>query len=203
MAKFNPDKDLEIDGRTFTRNTLRVLHYILEEIKAETKAEGRKAWRHEDFVHLMERLIKENEPVVPVAEAGAEVELTREMCIDAGKTAFAEDVARKDNPHPEGSKYYEWWDIGWHDAEREKKIAGGGIIAAVQGRRRAEANVITEGFRVQRKEKSVVTEWDDTLHQYAKEGHGTIFATYDEALAMAEKLRAGTTGIIKVISTKD
>ena len=196
---FNPAKDLEIDGYAFTRNTLRVLLHVLEEMKSE----GRKSWKHEDFVHLIERLIKEAEAPLAVTETEGEVELDRDACIALGKQAFAEGVARKDNPHPEATKLNEWWDIGWHDAERAKKIAGGGIIAAVQGRRRADSDVVTEGFRVQRKVRSEITEWNDALHQYAPEGQGTIYADYDEALAMAEKLQVGTTGIVSVVSTKD
>lgn len=204
---FDPDTDLELDGRAFTRNVLRVLLHVLDRMKAE----GHKSWKHQDFVQLIETMLEELAPKAAEAEvaetAGGEGEELpaghdRGSCIIAGKTAFEKGMPRNSNPHGEGTELRRWWDIGWHDAERAKKVAGGGTVS-IQTGRRAELQLVEGGYRIQRKEDSIVTEWDDILHQYAKDGQGSVYSDYDEALAMAEKLRAGTTGIVKVISVKE
>ena len=197
--KIHPGDILESDSEVFTRNVLRVMRMFLEEVKAD----GRKSWKQDDLIQLLDNMLDSVGPHEVAAEAEVEILLgdDRESCIAAGKKGFETGVKRTDNPQEEGTNLRRWWDIGWHDAERAVKVADGGTVTTQSGRQLGIKQAET-GYRIQRKENSVISEWDDILHQYADEGRGSIFSDYDEAIAMAEKLKIGASGIIKVITVK-
>jgi hypothetical protein len=205
--KFNPKTDLEHDADAFSRNVLRVLRHVIEQIKAD----GRKSWKYDDIIHLLDNLIHDiSAAPTPSSQSDVDIALPqndnnsddRAGCIAAGKAAFIAKQARQTNPYAESTEQRRWWDIGWHDAERAKKVAKGGTVTTQSGRQ-LEIKRALSGYRIQRKENSIVSEWDDILHQYAAVGNGTIFEDYDEALAMMEKLRIGASGIISLIPTDD
>ena len=58
-------------------------------------------------------------------------------------------------------------------------------------------------YRVQVKEESVISEWDDVLHQYTSEGNGTKIADYDEAMVLAEQVKRSTCGVVSVITVEN
>lgn len=213
--RFNPDTLLESDNRLFAVNTLKVLRYIMLRMKVE----GRKSWKHEDLIHLMEKLIAEaghpsETPVapsqtaassiagkIPQPSAPAELPEEREDCIIAGKSAFTGGAVRNSNPYTQGSDQYKWWDIGWHDAERARKADSGGTVA-IQSGRDTSLKKDRIYYRIQLKENSIITEWNEPLHQYSEQGHGTLFMDYDEAQSVADLLAKSASGIVSVIAVK-
>lgn len=214
-AKSPPSlSELPPQEQAFTRSVLRVMLRVLARMKTDPHAH----WRFPEIVQLLQTMAAECTPeaVTPVsappkpaqpapesAEEGEEdLEVTRERCLAAGKTAFAEGVARRANPHGKGLNERKWWDIGWHDAERAEDLASGtGVV--IQAGRRIEAQTEEKGFRVQCVDHSEITEWEEILHQYGKAGQGTVYATYDEALMVANRLQQAASGKMRVISTED
>ncbi|OQW95494.1 MAG: hypothetical protein BWK79_02285 [Beggiatoa sp. IS2] len=190
MTDSDIDNQLRLDTQThikFACDVLRVLRHLVKRIRME----HRKTWKTEDLLQLIDVLIQE------ITTGVTEEDKQREAFIAAGKEAFAANIGRAANPHPKESKYHAWWDTGWRDAEREKTKT-----TAVPPKRplHLETATASRRYRVQINHKSEILEWNETLHMYVNKGGGTLFTDYDEALALANRLKSDTKGTVSVIT---
>ena len=176
----------------FACEVLRVLHSVIRRMKME----HHRSWTTSDLLALLETLI------VEINTGVTEEDKMREHLLAKGKAAFRAGRPRNINPYQRENdpQYYNWWDMGWHDGERQKSMSAGTAVEIHQGRikgKKGEGKNQT-GYRIQHIFKSNITEWNETLHQYSPEGAGTIFHDFEEVSFIAEHLKPGAEGHIQI-----
>ncbi|MCP4699642.1 MAG: hypothetical protein GY862_22750 [Gammaproteobacteria bacterium] len=190
MPDNNVDHQLKLETHAqieFASDTLRVIYELVHRIKTERK----KSWKSDDILKLLDTML------VEIATGVTAEDRLRASYIAAGKAAFSKGAARSDNPHKQNRTWQTWWDTGWRDAQCAQKNAS---EAATVQKIRVKPTEISRYYKVQLIKDSVVSEWDEVLHQYTSEGHGTKFPDHDDAMIMAEHLKPGAEGIVSVIT---
>jgi ribosome modulation factor len=169
---------------------LRALRYLLKRIKLE----GRKSWKVDELIGLLEDML------IEIAEGVTEEDKLRQIEINRGNAAFKAGLARDKNPYPTNSEQYRWWDTGWRDGERERKAADGSAVEIHQGRVQATAEKAgARHYKVRVIIESVAQEWNEVLRQLSGEGQGSLFSDYEEAKMAADHLKRATGGIVTVV----
>ncbi|MDM8547145.1 hypothetical protein [Candidatus Venteria ishoeyi] len=197
MAKEEVDIQLKVETPEqidFACDVLRTLHSVIRRMRMEQH----KTWKTTDILDLLETLIFE------ITTGVTEEDKMRELLLVQGRVAFQANKPRSSNPYQQKQEpqNYNWWDMGWHDGEREATKAAGGAVEIHQGRIKAKPKTSKSGkyYRIQHHYKSVVTEWNETLHQYSPENNGTKFDDYEEASTIAERLKQSADGYITIIT---
>lgn len=188
--KIDPQLSLDTPEQIeFACDVLRVMRLLIQRMQME----GKKNWKAPDLIALLDTLMFE------VTTGVTDEDRLRQVQVQAGSRAFNAGQARDGNPHDIHSQEFRWWDTGWHDAERQRKVAAGDTVTIQQGRTmKAKKRQPGRYYKIRLKEESLVKEWNDVLHQYSPEGQGSLFPRYDEAVALADKLKQGEEGVISV-----
>jgi hypothetical protein len=186
---FDQSNDLEL-----SISVIRVLRYLMQRIKLE----NRKSWNTVELIKLLETMSLE------ITSGVTEEDKLRLIHAKHGAESFKAGKQRADNPFKRGMAEHQWWDIGWHDAEREHKTNTGGAVKFQQGRATQEEETQSSVYyRIRLIAESQVLEWSEALHQYMAENQGTAYAEQEEARVRADQLKVGAKGIVSVVECKE
>ncbi|ALG68614.1 hypothetical protein [Beggiatoa leptomitoformis] len=195
MNTIDVDNKLKLETqaqRDAASDTLRALRYLLQRLKME----NRKNWSMAELTELIDTML------VEISTGVTEEDKERSVYLKKGETAFYQGVDRQQNPYQLHTLQRTCWDTGWHDAERNKRKPVATPLATPQKATACGTTPPQRLYKIQLKESSQILEWNDVFHQYAKQGGGSLYENYEDAVANAERLQKSANGMVSVVVVK-
>ncbi|EIJ40941.1 hypothetical protein BegalDRAFT_0014 [Beggiatoa alba B18LD] len=195
MTTIDVDNKLKLETQTqrdTACDTLRTLRYFLQRLKME----NHKNWTVSELMELIDTMLLE------ISTGVTEEDKERSIYLKKGEVAFYQGLSRQQNPYPARTLQHVCWDTGWHDAERNKRKPATTVQSTTAHTNPTQAGKPQRLYKIQLREASELLEWNDVFHQYAKQGGGSLYEVYDEAVACAERLQKNANGIVSVVVVK-